>query len=185
MRTTFSLSITLLSLLLNGCTAKLMDPEIAFSPPKYVDEMPSREEENIFTSQGSLFGQGDSPLFSDHKAMHVNDIVTVVISETVTSSNKATKALSEADTLGLGGGAFTSTGGNSAVNSAVNKLNGIGNIGFNAGSSSSYSGSGAATKNATFTTTVSARIVKVMANGNYLSQDDVRLWSMIKSKLCN
>ncbi len=167
MRTTFSLSITLLSLLLNGCTAKLMDPEIAFSPPKYVDEMPSREEENIFTSQGSLFGQGDSPLFSDHKAMHVNDIVTVVISETVTSSNKATKALSEADTLGLGGGAFTSTGGNSAVNSAVNKLNGIGNIGFNAGSSSSYSGSGAATKNATFTTTVSARIVKVMANGNY------------------
>jgi len=167
MRTTFSLSIALLSLLLNGCTAKLMDPEIAFTPPKYVEEMPSREEENIFTSQGSLFGQGDSPLFSDHKAMHVNDIVTVVISETVTSSNKATKALSEADTLGLGGGAFTSTGGNSAVNSAVNKLNGIGSIGFNAGSSSSYAGSGAATKNATFTTTVSARIVKVMANGNY------------------
>jgi flagellar L-ring protein precursor FlgH len=144
-----------------------MDPEIAFSPPKYVEEMPSREEENIYTSQGSLFGQGDSPLFSDHKAMHVNDIVTVVISETVTSSNKATKALSEADTMGLGGGAFTSMGGNSAVNSAVSKLNGIGNIGFNAGSTSSYAGSGAATKNATFTTTVSARIVKVMANGNY------------------
>jgi flagellar L-ring protein precursor FlgH len=58
-------------------------------------------------------------------------------------------------------------GGNSAVNSAVSKLNGIGNIGFNAGSTSSYAGSGAATKNATFTTTVSARIVKVMANGNY------------------
>ncbi|MCX6074142.1 MAG: flagellar basal body L-ring protein FlgH [Campylobacterales bacterium] len=167
MRYLLPLSISLVSLLLNGCTAKLMDPEIAFTPPKYVEEMPSREEENIFTSQGSLFGQGDSPLFSDHKAMHVNDIVTVVISETVTSSNKATKALSEADSLGLGGGAFVSTGGNSAVNSAVSKLNGLGNIGFNAGSTSSYSGSGAATKNATFTTTVSARIVKVMANGNY------------------
>ena len=167
MRISLPLLISLVSLFLTGCTAKLMDPEIAFTPPKYVEEMPSREEENIFTSQGSLFGQGDSPLFSDHKAMHVNDIVTVVISEAATSSNKATKALSESDTMGLGGGAFTSTGGNSAVNSAVSKLNGIGNIGFNAGSTSSYAGVGAATKNATFTSTVSARIVKVMANGNY------------------
>lgn len=167
MRYLFPLSISLVSLLLNGCMAKLMEPEIVFTPPPYVEEMPAREEENAFTAQGSLFGQGDSPLFSDHKAMHVNDIVTVVISETVTSSNKATKALSEADTLGLGGGAFTSTGGNSAVNSAVGNLNGLANIGFNAGSTSSYAGSGAATKNATFTTTVSARIVKVMGNGNY------------------
>jgi flagellar L-ring protein precursor FlgH len=129
--------------------------------------MPAREEESSFVSRGSLFGQGDSPLFSDHKAMHVNDIVTVVISETATSSNKASKALSENDKLGLNGGAFTSGGQNAAVNSAVGSLNGLANIGFSAGSSSNYTGSGSATKNATFTTTVSARIVKVMANGNY------------------
>lgn len=167
MRIPLYLLILSASLLLSGCTAHLTEPEIAFTPPKYVEEMPSREEENSFVARGSLFGQGDSPLFSDHKAMHVNDIVTVVISETATSSNKASKALTEADTLGLNGGLFSSTGQNSAVNSAVNKLNGVANIGFSAGSSSDYSGSGSSTKNATFTTTVSARIVKVMANGNY------------------
>lgn len=167
MRYPLFLSISLASLLLGGCTAKLTEPEMAFTPPQYVEEMPSREEENTFTAQGSLFGQGDSPLFSDHKAMHVNDIVTVVISEKATSSSKANKALTEADTLGLNGGVFASAGGNTAVGSAVSKLNGLSNIGFTAGSTSDYAGSGSATKDASFTTTVSARIVKVMANGNY------------------
>lgn len=167
MRITLTLSILSASLLLSGCNAHLTDPEISFTPPKYVEEMPSREEENTFVARGSLFGQGDSPLFSDHKAMHVNDVVTVVISETASSSNVGKKALSEADTMGLNGGVFTSAGGNAAVSSAVGKLNGLANIGFSGGSTSTYAGSGSATKNASFTTTVSARIVKVMANGNY------------------
>ncbi len=167
MRTLAYFSLTTAVLLLSGCTARLTEPEMSFTPPKYVEEMPSREEESSFASRGSLFGQGDSPLFSDHKAMHVNDIVTVVISEKATSSNKANKALSEADTLGLNGGVFSAGGQNAAVNSAVNKLSGLSNIGFSAGSSSDYSGAGSSTKDASFTTTVSARIVKVMANGNY------------------
>jgi len=167
MRISLYLSILSASLLLSGCTARLTEPEITFTPPKYVEEMPSREEENSFVARGSLFGQGDSPLFSDHKAMHVNDVVTVVISETASSSNVGKKALSEADAMGLNGGVFTSVGANSTVNSAVNNLNGLSNIGFTGGSTSSYAGSGSATKNASFTTTVSARIVKVMSNGNY------------------
>lgn len=167
MRTVTHFSFITAVLLFSGCTAGLTEPEMSFTPPKYVEEMPSREEESSFSSRGSLFGQGDSPLFSDHKAMHVNDIVTVVISEKATSSNKANKALSEADTLGLNGGVFSSLGGNSTVGSAVDKLNGVANIGFSAGSNSDYSGSGSSTKDASFTTTVSARIVKVMANSNY------------------
>jgi len=167
MRNLFYLSVMAASVLFSGCTARLTEPEITFAPPKYVEEMPSREEENSFSARGSLFGQGDSPLFSDHKAMHVNDIVTVVISEKATSSNKANKALNEADTLGLNGGVFANPGGNSVVGKAVGTLNELGNIGFSAGSSSNYAGSGSATKDASFSTTVSARIVKVMANGNY------------------
>lgn len=167
MRQSLYFSVLAASLLLSGCTAKLTEPEISFTPPKYVEEMPSREEENSFSARGSLFGQGDSPLFSDHKAMHVNDIVTVVISERATSSSKANKALTEADSLGLNGGVFAGVGANSAVNSAIGQLNGVSNIGFKAGSNSDYAGSGSATKDASFTTTVSARIVKVMSNGNY------------------
>lgn len=167
MRIHLYLSVLSASLLLSGCTARLTEPEITFAPPKYVEEMPSREEENIFTARGSLFGQGDSPLFSDHKAMHVNDIVTVVISERATSSNKANKALTEADTLGLNGGVFANPGQNTLLNNTLKAVNGVTNVGFSAGSNSNYSGSGSATKDASFTTTVSARIVKVMANGNY------------------
>lgn len=167
MRTLIYLSAMGAAVIFSGCNARLTEPDISFAPPKYVEEMPSREEENSFAARGSLFGQGDSPLFSDHKAMHVNDIVTVLISETATSSKKASKALSENDALGLNGGIFANAGGNSVVSNAVNKLNGVANIGFSSGSTSSYTGSGSATNNATFTTTVSARIVKVMSNGNY------------------
>jgi flagellar L-ring protein precursor FlgH len=161
------LSLLTFTILMSGCTARLTEPDISFSPPKYVEEMPAREEENTFVARGSLFGQGDNPLFSDHKAMHVNDVVTVVISETASSSSVGKKALSEADATGLNGGVFTSTGGNPLLKKAVTDINGVANIGFTGGSTSSYTGSGSATKNAKFTTTVSARIVKVISNGNY------------------
>ncbi len=154
-------------LLFSGCTANLTDPEINFEPPAYVEQMPAKEEQQDFASTGSIFGQGENPLFSDHKAMHVSDIVTVVISETAQSSNTGTKQLQEADTSTLGGGLFSSTGLNSAVNSKVADLNGFTNVGFNSTSNSNYKGSGSATKDASFTTTISARIVKILKNGNY------------------
>ncbi len=154
-------------LFLSGCTANLTDPEIDFEPPIYVEQMPAQEEQRNFASTGSIFGQGDNPLFSDHKAMHVNDIVTVLISETAQSSNTGAKSLSSADSSALGGGAFTSTGANSTMVDAANKLNGYSSIGFESDSSSSFQGAGSATKDASFTTKVSARIVKILSNGNY------------------
>ena len=171
MKTILFTMITLLYAMffLTACTANLTDPELEFTPPKYVEQMPAREEKQNFTSTGSIFGQGDNPLFSDRKAMHVDDIVTVVISEAAKSSNVGSKALSETDSSKLGGGLFSSAGAgtNGSTQNQINNLNGFSNIGFNADSTSSYKGSGSATKNATFTTTISARIVKVLKNGNY------------------
>ncbi len=154
-------------LFLSGCTANLTEPDIDFKPPKYVEEMPPKQDQKDYASEGSIFGKGDNPLFSDHKAMHVNDIVTIVISEAAKSSNTGTKALSKSDTSNLGGGVFAANGANPAVSAYANKLNGLTNIGFTGSSTSSYAGSGASTKDATFTTTVSARVVKVLENGNY------------------
>jgi flagellar L-ring protein FlgH len=154
-------------LFFTGCTANLTDPEINFEPPEYVEQMPAQEVEQDFTSTGSVFGQGDNPLFADHKAMHVNDIVRVIISENARSTSNGAKQLTESDSSALGGGAFTSGGINGAVTSHVSKLNGLANIGFSTDSSSSYQGQGSASKDASFTTTVSARIVKVLQNGNY------------------
>lgn len=154
-------------LFLSGCTANLTDPEIDFEPPAYVEQMPSKEDKKDFGSVGSIFGQGENPLFTDHKAMHVNDVVTVVISENAKSANSGSKQLTEDDSVGLGGGAFTPAGSNSAVNSAVKKLNGLTNVGFEAASASAYTGQGSSKRDSSFTTTVSARIVKVLQNGNY------------------
>jgi len=154
-------------LFFSGCTANLTEPEIDFEPPAYVEQMPSREDKKDFASVGSIFGQGENPLFTDHKAMHVNDVVTVIISENAQSSSSGSKQLSEDDTMGLGGGIFTSGGTNSALNSATKKLNDFGNIGFSGSSTSAYAGQGSASRDASFTTTISARIVKVLENGNY------------------
>jgi flagellar L-ring protein precursor FlgH len=165
-------------LFLSGCTANLTDPEIDFEPPVYVEQMPSRENKQDFGATGSIFGQGDNPLFSDRKAMNVNDIVTVVISETAKSSNVGAKQLSESDKSQLGGGIFSTSGANTGtgapgagtntrMSNYANTLNGYSNVGFGSDSTSSYKGSATATKDASFNTTVSARIVKVMQNGNY------------------
>ena len=164
--TPFMLFLAILSL--SGCTAGLTDPEIDFAPPTYVEQMPSREKKQDFASTGSIFGQGENPLFSDHKAMNVNDIVTVVISETAKSSSTGAKQLSKSDSSALGGGAFSNAGlANGSVNNVINKINGFTNVGFNSNSTSTYKGQGSATKDASFTTTVSSRVVKILKNGNY------------------
>jgi flagellar L-ring protein precursor FlgH len=164
--TLFTLFFAILNF--TACTAGFTEPEINFEPPKYVEQMPSREEKKDFASTGSIFGQGENPLFSDHKAMNVNDIVTVVISETAKSSNTGARQLAESDESTLGGGLFSTTGAaGGAVKAGVSNLNGFTDMGYNSKSVSAYSGSGSATKDASFTTTVSARVVKILKNGNY------------------
>lgn len=148
---------------LSGCTANLADPEINFEPPVYVDQMPAQEDQQDFVSAGSIFGQGDNPLFSDHKAMRVHDIVTVFISESMRSSSTAAKSIAKSDATNLGGGIFSSAG----VSGVASTINGGTNMAFQAASDNTFKGKGSATKDASFTTTVSARIVKVLQNGNY------------------
>jgi len=154
-------------LFLSGCTADLTKPEIDFEPPKYVEQMPAREDEQEFASTGSIFGQGDNPLFSDHKAMHVNDIVTVEIAEEAAATSSGSKDLSKDDASNLGGGVFASNGGSDTVSKFIGKLNAGTNVGFNTETSNAFSSSGSASKDASFVTTISARVVKVMKNGNY------------------
>jgi len=162
------LTLLLALLSLSGCSQSVVDPEIDFKPPEYVEQLPAQETHENMDSQGSLFGKGDNPLFSDHKAMHVHDIVTVLISETATSSTSNSKKLAETDVSALGGGVFTpGAGAGGTASSAARTLNRGTDIGFAANSNSSYDGSGKAAHNNTFNTTVSARVIKILQNGNY------------------
>lgn len=159
--------LPLVVVLFSGCTAGLSDPELDFTPPKYVEQSPAKEDQNDYTLVGSIFGQGENPLFSDHKAMHVDDVVTVVIQEVAKSSQSGSKSLSGSENTNLGGGLATYGGSNSLINQATKQLNNLGNIGFSTASESAFKGQGSSTTDASFTTTVTARIIKVLENGNY------------------
>ncbi|MDD2384665.1 MAG: flagellar basal body L-ring protein FlgH [Sulfurospirillaceae bacterium] len=153
-------------LMFAGCTAHQADPKISMQPPVYVEEMPSRVKENLGSQPGSLFGQGENPLFADLKAMHVNDVVTVVITENIAQTSTAKKTLSKDSSDSLGAG-ITTAGGGGVMGSVSNQLNKVGNIGFTSGSNNSFNGAGSNTRKETFTTNVTARIIKIMSNGNY------------------
>lgn len=166
MKPVILLSIASLPWIFSGCATTTADPRIEMVPPAYVEELPPRAPSSNLSHPGSLFGRGDNPLFSDRKAMNPNDIVTIVISESLTQTSQANKSLSKDNTASLGGGLVTGTPGSplSAVTDTVNKFS---NIGFETQSGSSFSGSGSNSRNESFTTTISARIIKVMNNGNY------------------
>ncbi|ROR41083.1 flagellar L-ring protein precursor FlgH [Caminibacter pacificus] len=150
-----------------GCASHPMDPTISMTPPKYVQEMPSKDTDNVSNNPGSLFSNGTN-LFSDTKAKRVNDVVTVVITEQITQSSQASKKLNESNTDA--GGLFDATiSGGAYVGGKEYKLSKTG-IGINFPSMNStrtFQGSGTQQRNEKFQTTITARIVKVLANGNY------------------
>jgi len=162
-----SLALAATSMFFIGCASHPMDPKISMTPPKYVQEMPSKENDNISNNPGSLFSNGRN-LFSDTKAKRVNDIVTVVITEEITQSSQASKKLNESnnDEGGLLDATFTA---GAYVNGTQYGLNKTGfKLGFpSMNSTRGFTGSGSQQRNEKFETTITARIVKVLANGNY------------------
>ena len=110
-------------------------------------------------SEGSLWR--DRTLVGDLRASRLNDLVTVKISE-------ATTAISKADVN-------TARDGSNKLNSPT--LFGVlGSVGIGSGggddrttaTSNKFKGSGTTGRSATFTTTVTARVVKVLGNGNLI-----------------
>lgn len=155
------------SIIFSGCTSTT-DPKISFAPPVYVEQMPEKEDYEDFGNLGSIYGTGEKPLFSDRKAMKKNDLVTVIINQSATSSSSAQKQLSENSALALGGPSFTTDAadGNS-LQSTLNGINKFTSLGVGLNSDNTYSGSGSNQRSESFTTTISARIIKVLKNGNY------------------
>ena len=159
--------LSVVAILYTGCSHHPADPKINMKAPAYVDELPSKVNDTPRSNPGSLFGQGENPLFSDLKAMHVNDIVTVTISENIIQSSDASRKLSKDSKDSLGGGLVTNNGSNKALKRVTDAINGVSNIGFQTGSTNSFSGTGASSRSEKFTTTISARIIKILNNGNY------------------
>jgi flagellar L-ring protein precursor FlgH len=112
-------------------------------------------------SDGSLWQ--DRPLVSDLRARRLNDLVTIRITENITAkvsgdlstsrngsnSLKATSFLDKVATLGLDNGTSLATPATSATTNA-------------------FKGAGTTDRTAVFTSTVTARVVRVLDNGNLI-----------------
>ena len=134
-------------LVLAGCSVHPADPKISMKAPVYVDETPSKVNETMAPNPGSLFGQGDNPLFSDLKAMHLNDVVTVTITEKTAQSSTGKKALTKQSSDSLGAGITTVGGGTGVLGTVSNNLNNLTNIGFTTGSNNAFTGNVSKTRN--------------------------------------
>jgi flagellar L-ring protein FlgH len=103
-------------------------------------------------------------IFSDKKARYVNDIVTIIISETAVGGNKAS----------------TNTSRDASTSAAITALLGIdnsilasnanmgGEISLGGTSANSLKGTGDTSRSSTLSASISARVLKVFDNGNLL-----------------
>jgi flagellar L-ring protein precursor FlgH len=148
----------LLPLVFIGCSHHPMDPDIDMKPPTYVEQMPSKDVE-VSHNTGSLFNNGDN-LFSDKKAMKVNDVVTVLINFKVKASSSGKKQTSESTTTPMGGVNMLTAGINHALHTGLNPLTDDTTV-------RNYQGQGSNTRDDSFSASVTARIIKVLKNGNY------------------
>jgi len=143
-----------LGLLAVGCSLPSAHDSRLITKPKipYVEEVPPPEP----LSEGSLWQ--DRPVVGDLRANRVNDLVTIRISESTSAISKAdvTTARDGSNKLGTGGlfGPWSAlgTGTDTRSTSTTNK----------------YKGNGTTGRSATFNTTVTARVVKVLNNGNLI-----------------
>ncbi|HLO65446.1 MAG TPA: flagellar basal body L-ring protein FlgH [Holophaga sp.] len=110
-------------------------------------------------SDGSLWQ--DRATFADLRAHRLNDLVTIRIAETTTATSKAdvSTARSGSNTL-TSPSLFNFLGARGAVG-AQTQANG-----FKSGTSSKFAGNGVTDRSAVFTTTITARVVRVLGNGN-------------------
>ncbi len=120
-----------------------------------VEEAPPMQPLN----EGSLWR--DRTLIGDLRASHVNDLVTLRISE-------STSAISKADVT-------TKRDGSNKLNSptlfgtlASFGIGGGGSADRTTATTNKYAGTGTTGRSATFTTVVTARVVKVLNNGNLI-----------------
>ena len=143
----------LLGLVVLGC----VKPKVVNKHPKipYMEEGPAAGP----LSDGSLWQ--DRLVVADNHAYRLNDLVTIHIKEdtnaksmanvnTAKDGNSSLDAPSLFAKLGAGG---VGTGSKEPKTTATN---------------SKYKGSGTTTRSATFTTTITARVVKVLGNGNLI-----------------
>lgn len=159
----------LLGLIMTG----LMTMSCVHTNPEFSKDMPvnyvRKELKNESTSSGSLW-RDSAGLFEDRKARGVNDLVTINIVEASSASKKADTSTGRDSSMSAGIDSFLG-------NSLEYKLeNLIGNLGISgaltpkigASTKNSFSGTGNTTRAGSLVATITARVIDVLPNGNFI-----------------
>lgn len=152
--------------LLSLCVA--YTPQIDFNPPDYVEEMPSKEFLPAPAQAGSLFGQGERPLFADRRAMRPNDLITINIDENSTASLSSSKNYTSTSNGQTNAPVLNYNGTDEEIAQDTQELNNTTNYSLQKTTdNSTFNGSGAQSRNDALKFSITARILKVLENGNY------------------
>nr|WP_199919494.1 flagellar basal body L-ring protein FlgH [Helicobacter enhydrae] len=145
-----------------------VEPDIDFAPPEYVENMPEKEFIPEFNKAGSLFGQGDRPLFSDRRAMRPDDLITILINENSESSFSTNKTFNGASGGNVTPPILSYNGNDEAQKEAVEYLNNQSNFNLQkSNDTSNFQGGGKQNRSQSTKLTLTARVIKVLENGNY------------------
>ncbi|MCX5819690.1 MAG: flagellar basal body L-ring protein FlgH [Deltaproteobacteria bacterium] len=129
------------------------EPQTHLPPPRAVAPL----------QPGSIWPgeNGKNMFFTDNKARYVNDIVTIVVSETTTGTSKATT--NTARTTSATAGIATLLGLEKTIAEKNAKL---ATLELGGSTSNSLKGAGDTSRGSTLTARISARVVRVLDNGN-------------------
>jgi flagellar L-ring protein FlgH len=133
-------------------------------PPHYVG---NRETKIVPRTSGSLW-QDSAGLYEDRKARGINDLVTINIIENSAASKKADTATSRASNVDMSIESFL---GNALSYNLDNIFGqGTGSIypKFKAQAKNDFAGTGNTTSQGSLVATITARVVDVLPNGNFI-----------------
>ena len=142
------------SILSSGCQSVPQKVVVDFVEPKVALPTPAALASR--SANGSLFNPGNyRPAFEDPRARNIGDIVTIMIVENVTASQKSASTVDR----------------NSSLSSAITALplqtaTGLAALNAGAASNNTFSGKGGTESANAFSGSISATVIEVMPNGN-------------------
>ncbi|MCI6217455.1 MAG: flagellar basal body L-ring protein FlgH [Helicobacter sp.] len=136
--------------------------------PNYVEESPPQEFIPDIPRAGSLFGTGDRPLFADRRAMKPDDLITIIIDESVNANLATIKAYNGTSNGSVTPPSLQYGGTDDEQKKATDELNNQTAYTLTkASNTTNFVGGGNQNHTDTLRATITARIIKVLENGNY------------------
>ena len=139
---------------LSGCMA--LAPKVDIAEPVQVRPSPQAYAP---AQNGAIFqNTGYRPLYETHRARLVGDIVTIVISESITANQSSTSSISK---TGVVSGSITAI-------PFVKSPNFLSKLGAGGSSANTFDGEGSASTNNVFEGSITATVTEVLPNGHLL-----------------